>query len=204
MQKLGLALVLALGGCMSVPHGEQHANTVESAAAPQKVAPGLSANQDQIPTDVRRTTLIVRDIDNSLKLYRDVLGLRLNYNNPTTMTGIAIPAGGPDDKARFALLSANDPWVGMIGMLQWTDPELPDPGPYPTRMLPGGVVIVMNTDDIEGRCARAAEVPGVTINAEPHLQVFPSRNGSGELHVMGCTLFDPDGNLIEINQIVKR
>lgn len=192
--------VLALAACSAA--GDSSA-PVASANAP-KAAPGFIESGDKVPTDFRRTTLIVRDLDNSLKLYRDVLGLRLQYENPTEMTGKAIPAGGEGDKARFALLSANDPWVGMIGMLQWVDPPLPDPGPYPTRLKPGDIVLVMNTDDVEGRCARAKDVPGVTINAEPHLQIFGSRNGSGELHVMGCTLFDPDGNLIEINQIVKR
>lgn len=194
--------VLACGALAACSTGESSTRVASASSA--KSAPGFVESEEKVPTDVRRTTLIVRDIDNSLRLYRDVLGLRLQYENPTTMTGKAIPAGGSGDKARFALLSANDPWVGMIGMLQWVDPPLPDPGPYPTRMAPGGVVIVMNTDDVEGRCARAKDVPGVTINAEPHLQIFGSRNGSGELHVMGCTLFDPDGNLIEINQIVKR
>lgn len=197
--------LFALGACALMAACTTGEGTPEVASASaEKSAPGFIASEEKVPTDVRRTTLIVKDMDNSIRLYRDVLGLKLQYDNPTEMTGKAIPAGGPGDKARFALLSANDPWVGMIGMLQWVDPALPDPGPYPTRMGPGGVVIVMNTDDVEGRCTRAKDVPGVTINAEPHLQVFGSRNGSGELHVMGCTLFDPDGNLIEINQIVKR
>ena len=189
----------ALSGCATANENPQQTATVA-----QKTAPGLITAETPIPTDIRRTTLIVRSIDNSLKLYRDVLGLRLQYDNPTELTGKAIPAGGPGDKARFALLSANNTWVGMIGLLQWVDPPLPDPGPYPTRIGPGDIVIVINTDDIEGRCARAADVPGVTINAEAHLQIYGSRNGSGEIQMIGCTLFDPDGNLIEINQILKR
>lgn len=169
-----------------------------------RVAPGYRPPPEPLATDFRRTTLIVRDLDASLALYRDVIGLQLQYVTDSTMTGKAIPAGGEGDKAKFALLSANDPFVGMIGLLHWVEPSLPDPGPYPTRLTTGGVVLVFNTDRIEERCAEAAKVPGVTINAEAHLQVFPSRNDSGELHVMGCTMFDPDGNLIEINQIVKR
>ena len=35
---------------------------------------------EQIPVDVRRTTLIVRDVDRSLAFYRDALGLKLVYD----------------------------------------------------------------------------------------------------------------------------
>ena len=34
----------------------------------------------RIPVDIRRTTLVVRDIDKSLPLYRDALGLNVIYD----------------------------------------------------------------------------------------------------------------------------
>ena len=113
------------------------------------------------------------------------------------------PAGVPGAKARLVLLNANDPFVGWVGLMQWTDPPLPDPGAYPKRMGPGGVVLVLNTDDVAGRCAAAKQVPGVTFTAEPRLQVYPGRNGGPPIRVMGCNFFDPDGILIEMNQILN-
>ncbi|MGQ3228938.1 MAG: VOC family protein, partial [Blastomonas fulva] len=80
---------------------------------------------------------------------------------------------------------------------------LPDPGPYPKRMGPGGTVIVMNTDDVDGRCAAAAKIPGVTMTAPPRMQEYPGRNGGPVIRVRGCNFFDPDGTLIEMNQILK-
>ena len=166
------------------------------------VAPGIAVPAERLPTDVRRTTLIVRDMEASLKLYRDVVGMKVNYDTVVETSGVALPAGPPGAKARLVLLNANDGWVGWIGLMQWIEPKLPAV-PYPTRMGPGGVVIVMNTDDVEGRCKAAKSVPGVTFTAEPRLQVYPGRNGGPDIRVMGCNFFDPDGILIEMNQILK-
>ena len=100
------------------------------------------------------------------------------------------------------LLNGNDAWVGWIGLMQWVDPPLADPGPYPRRMRPGGHVIVLNTDDVEGRCAAAAKLPGVEMTAPPRLQQYPGRGDAPPIRVKGCNFFDPDGTLIEMNQIL--
>jgi catechol 2,3-dioxygenase-like lactoylglutathione lyase family enzyme len=165
--------------------------------------PMIEAPKERVPTDVRRVTIIVRDIENSLKLYRDVVGLKVNYDAVVTTSGVALPAGQPGAKARLVLLNANDPFVGWIGLMQWTDPPLEGPNDYPRRMTFGGHVIVMNTDDVEGRCAAAAKVPNVTMTAPPRMQEYPGRNGGPVIRVKGCNFFDPDGTLIEMNQIQK-
>jgi catechol 2,3-dioxygenase-like lactoylglutathione lyase family enzyme len=167
------------------------------------VAAGVEKPKDVVPTDIRRATIIVRDMENSLKLYRDVMGLKVNYDTVVPMSGVALPAGTPGAKARLVLLNGNDPYIGWVGLIQWVDPKLPDPGPYPKRMGPGGVVIVTNTDDVPGRCAAAAKVPGVTMTGPPREQIYPGRNGGPSIRVMGCNLFDPDGVLIEMNQLQK-
>lgn len=165
-------------------------------------SPGVEITE-RVPTDVRRTTMIVRDMENSLRLYRDVIGLKVNYDTVVETSGVALPAGEPGAKARLVLLNANDPWVGWIGLMEWLDPPLADPGPYPTRMGPGSHVIVMNTDDVDGRCTAAKAVPGVTFTAKARLQVYPGRNGGADIRVRGCNFFDPDGTLIEMNQILE-
>jgi catechol 2,3-dioxygenase-like lactoylglutathione lyase family enzyme len=166
-------------------------------------AAGVERPKTPVPTDIRRTTIIVRDMETSLKLYRDVMGLKVNYDTVVTMSGVALPAGTPGAKSRLVLLNGNDPFIGWIGLLQWTDPKLADPGPYPKRMGPGGIVIVTNTDDVPARCAAAAKVPGVTVTGAPREQVYPGRNGGPPIRVIGCNFFDPDGVLIEMNQLQK-
>jgi catechol 2,3-dioxygenase-like lactoylglutathione lyase family enzyme len=174
-----------------------------SAGTRTNVAVGVEKPKDVVPTDIRRATIIVRDMENSLKLYRDVMGLRVNYDTVVTMSGVALPAGPPGAKARLVLLNGNDPYIGWIGLMQWVDPKLPDPGLYPKRMRPGGVVIITNTDDVPGKCAAAAKVPGVTVTATPRQQIYPGRNGGPPIRVVGCNFFDPDGILIEMNQLQK-
>lgn len=193
-----LALMAVTTGCVVAVGNDAPVRTV--AAGPS--AAGVDEPEDRLPTDVRRSTIIVRDIENSLKLYRDVIGLEVNYDTTVTTSGVALPAGEPGATARLVLLNSNDPWVGWVGLMEWIDPVIPA-GEYPKRMGPGDVVMVMNTDDVEGRCEMAKSVPGVTFTAEPRLQVYPGRDGGADIRVMGCNFFDPDGILIELNQILN-
>lgn len=193
MKRYLIALTCLLAGCA--------AQTPPPGMATS--SPGVEKPSERLPTDIRRVTLIVRDMENSLKLYRDVMGLKVNYDAVLPTSGVALPAGEPGAKARLVLLNGNDPFIGWIGLMQWIDPPLPDPGPYPRRMGPGGHVIVTNTEDIDRRCAEAARVPGVTVTAPPRPQQYPGRNGAPPINVRGCNFFDPDGTLIELNQLLK-
>ena len=170
---------------------------------PIAASPGVEKPAERLPTDIRRVTMIVRSMENSLKLYRDVMGMKVNYDTVVTMSGVALPAGEPGAKARLVLLNGNDPFIGWIGLMEWLDPKLPDPGPYPKRMGIGGHVIITQTDDLDRRCVEAAKVPGVTMTAPARDQSYPGRNGAPPIKVRGCNFFDPDGTLIEMNQLLK-
>ena len=167
------------------------------------VAAGVAKPAERLPTDIRRVTMIVRRMEISLALYRDVMGMKINYDATLPMSGVALPAGEPGAQARLVLLNSNDPYIGWIGLMEWLSPRLPDPGPYPKRMGIGSHVIVTNTDDIDTRCAAAAKIPGVTMTAQPRDQEYPGRNGAPPIRVRGCNFFDPDGTLIELNQLLK-
>lgn len=162
-----------------------------------------AADRAASPADVRRMTIIARDIGRSLAFYRDVLGLTVNYDAVVPMSGVALPAGTPGAKARLVLLQGRDPWLGWVGLLEWLEPRLPDPGPYPTRLGIGGHVLVVNVDDAAGRCAAAARVPGVTVTAPARVASYPGRGGAPPIRVLGCALFDPDGTFVEVNQILR-
>jgi len=82
---LCVGVALALSACRSETRPQKEQSVV---AAPD-------ASTQKFPTDLRRTSLIVSDIDESLKLYRDVLGFQVNYDAEVTMSGVALPAGVP-------------------------------------------------------------------------------------------------------------
>lgn len=200
MKFMVLAAVLAL----TVPAAAA-ARIVPALAATQtgRSAAGVTAPKQRLPTDVRRVTILVRDMENSLKLYRDVIGLQVNYDQRLTVSGVALPAGVPGNKVRLVLLNGNDPFIGWIGLMQYFEPALPAKDPYPKRLEAGGHVLILNTDDAAKRCEMAKKVPGVTFTAEVREQIYPGRNGGADIHVMGCNFFDPDGTLVEMNQIVE-
>ncbi len=194
---LAAAATLALGGCISV---------TENTTTPQTAQPAgsLSAvdTKDRAPTDIRRTTIIVRDMDRSLAFWRDTLGMKMNYDTQVELSGVNLPLGEPGSKARLVLLNANDSFIGWIGLMEVVDPPLDEPA-YPRRLSVGSPVIVVNTDDVPARCAAAKAVPGVTMTAEARLQTYPSRTGGPDIRVMGCNVFDPDGVAVEINQLLN-
>jgi catechol 2,3-dioxygenase-like lactoylglutathione lyase family enzyme len=194
----GAALAATLAGCAHAADEAQPA----VAAAPAPQAAGVEKPKERLPTDVRRATLIVRDMEKSLALYRDVIGLQVNYDTTVQTSGVALPAGEPGATARLVLLNANDPWVGWIGLMEWVDPPIPA-GEYRKRMGPGDVVLILNTDDAAKRCEMVKGLAGITFTSEARLQVYPGRNGGPDIRVMGCNFFDPDGILIELNQILS-
>lgn len=147
---------------------------------------------------LKRTTLIVRDLARSLAFYRDGLGLTVWYDDEVVLSGRGLAAGQPGDRTRLVILKAQDPVIGMLGLLQWVEPALPPPAAERTRLGIGDVVFVMQTDDVAGVRQRLAAL-GARIFAEPH--PFEVRGADGQVARMtSLSVWDPDGYFIELNQ----
>jgi catechol 2,3-dioxygenase-like lactoylglutathione lyase family enzyme len=157
---------------------------------------------ERIPVDVRRTTLIVRDVDRSLAFYRDALGLRLVYDQLIVRPGRAEDPPGTQRKMRLALLRANDSFVGVVGLLEYTSPRLPDPPLVQARPGIGEVILVINAQDLDKRFERVRSTPGVQVASEPQLTQYPSPDGKGTIPVRVSAVWDPDGYFIELNQLL--
>jgi pimeloyl-ACP methyl ester carboxylesterase/catechol 2,3-dioxygenase-like lactoylglutathione lyase family enzyme len=150
------------------------------------------------PTDVvRRTTLIVHDIDASLRFYRDVLGFTLWLDNrgkvgPNSLP-VDLPPGAP---SRFVVMKGRHPWVGMIGLLQYGDSR---EAPAPRAVVsPGDAVLMIETTDLQGIHARMRAAKTRILRAPETSEV----TGAGGARWKATFLFayDPDGHLLEINQ----
>lgn len=183
----GVALVLTLAAVL-VPHGR-----VEAAPVPAA---------EHGPVDVRRTTLVVRDVDRALAFYRDALGLKVVYDQLITRPPREGDTPGAERRMRLALLRANDDFVGVIGLLEYTSPRLPDPANEAKRPGIGDVILVINAADLDERFERVRATPGVRVATEPHLTSYPAPDGKGSIAVRFSAVWDPDGYFVELNQLL--
>lgn len=198
-----LGAVIAIGGC--APSNGSEGDPAK-AGSPQTAAMAMDGVEiaERLPTDIRRASIVVRDMENSLAFYRDVLGLEVNYDTVVELSGVNLPVGEPGTKARLVLLNGNDPYLGWVGLLHPFEPELEGADePYATRLAPGTAFLVVNTDDAEKTCEAATKVEGVTMTGPTRLQIYPGRDGRPDIEVRGCNVFDPNGVAVEINQLLN-
>ena len=150
-------------------------------------------------TVIKRTTLIVRDAEKSIAFYRDVIGMKEYYNQTMPVGGIIIPVGDGEAQVHLGIMEGTSPDVGKIGMLEWTDPALPDPGPYRKRLGIGDLIFVTETDDMVALYERLLDCPDCKIHCHPHDWQVPLPDGSGFKDLTTMSFFDPDGFFFEVN-----
>lgn len=169
------------------------------AAARQRLLESPDAYTEQpMPNLVKRTTLIVRDVERSMRFYRDVLGLDAWYDDEIVLSGQGLAAGAAGDRTRLVIMKSVDPVVGMIGLLQWLEPPLPAPPGDRDRLGIGDVVFVMQSDDLHAVHRRLLDW-GARIFAAPH--EFTVRGADGAVVTMtSISFWDPDGYFFELNQ----
>jgi catechol 2,3-dioxygenase-like lactoylglutathione lyase family enzyme len=148
---------------------------------------------DRIPVDVRRTTLIVRNMDRSLAFWRDALGLKVVYDRMLFQ---------PPNETRLVLLRANDEFIGLIGLMERQATKATAPPVVYERASYGNVIVVINAKDQEQRLEKVRQVPGVKLQGEPQRIEYPSPDGKGTIPVMVTYLWDPDGYFVELNKIL--
>lgn len=163
----------------------------------------IEAPVDVNPLDLRRTTLVVRDIEKSLALYRDALGMTVEYDQELTSPGLAMRYGADgQNRSRLVLLKANDSFIGMLGLWQFLDQTEQDLAePDAADFTPGEIVLLFNSKTLDVTFPAAAAAPGVTIIGEPKERRYPSP--AGDIVVLVSMLVDNDGHTIELNQIVS-
>ena len=163
---------------------------------------GPVAEADRVPIDLRRTTLVVRDIDASLAFYRDALGMHVIYDNVIRTPRDAASDAEADRASRLVFLRANDDFIGIIGLLQYRKPVKPAANQGDEPFSTGSIVLLFNSADLDAAFERAREVNGVRVVAEPSRIEYPSYDGEGTIPVMVSVLTDPDGFVVELNQLL--
>ena len=148
---------------------------------------------------VKRTTLIVRDMAASRRFYEYVLGMSVWLETEFVLSGAGLAAGKAGDRTHLVIMRAQDPKVGMIGLLQWLEPPWPAPPP-PAEVTYGMPIFVVETGDAEGLANRADEI-GARVYSRP--RCWSTRGARGETRrLLGVSVFDPDGHFFECNQVL--
>jgi hypothetical protein len=158
----------------------------------------------KVPTDFRRLTMMVARMEPTLAVYRDILGMDVYYDQQVE---VSVPGALPEEgksPARLVILRCNDPYIGMLGLMELLDRSLPPPGPRREgdRLKPGEAVLVMQHENVEAAYEKLKDIEGVQIVSKPQVAEFKSDSG-GVLHIEGLRFFDPNGYFVDLNQVVE-
>ncbi|MDX2224113.1 MAG: VOC family protein [Rhodospirillaceae bacterium] len=177
--------------------------TVVLALASGRPTPGLaqtpSAEDGPI---VRRTTLLVSDVPASRAFY-EAIGFKLwldwdgtqDPNDPT-----ALPLAAPATGSRIVIMAGRDPTAGMVGLLQFRDPALPDNRRVADRLGIHDAILVIESRDLAAIAARVPALGGRVLRAPaPYVSDGPL----GRKHGADMLLADPDGYVVEVTETFR-
>ena len=154
-----------------------------------------------VETTVRRTTLIVSDIEKSREFYQHILGMSVFWEDDFVLSGKGLPADDPHAKTHLVILKCQDPSIGMIGLLEFIDPPLAVPATQRDTLQIGDIVLLMSVDDVN-EVYEKINGQGYRIVAEPHEWEVPGADGA-VVKLRTLSLFDRDGYFIELNQTLN-
>ncbi len=194
---VGIAAALGLSACATTdnaPHG--HGNMTGEEIVQYRDKNPYPVN----PVNLRRTTMVVKDMEAALALYRDALGMQVVYDQELSSEGLSMrhKADGKN-RSRLVLMQTNSGQMGMVGLWQFldqTDKDLAEPDP--ADFTPGEIVLLFHAENLKETFAKASKVAGVKVLGEPHERRYPSP--AGDIVVMVSMLVDMNGHTIELNQ----
>lgn len=150
---------------------------------------------------VSRTTVFVRDIDESLKLYRDILGMtpRVDRTLEGEFWNGVVGTHGEDKKIKVLIMQTQKgEQVGNVGLFQYVDENDGPPVYKPPRIQTGDVALIFLTEDIFG-IYEEAKAAGYTIVSPPS-NADPNAGPDDGYEMI---FFDRDGIAINLIQRAK-
>lgn len=157
----------------------QVVDLVPRSTVSQRVSPAFQEGQALAP--MARATIFVRDVDESLKLYRDILGLKPMFDSRWSGKGINAIQNTQDLVLRACVLMAGESIQGNIGIYQLSGEAQPAAAPRQTAdTRTGDFAVVFPTRDIWGLYQRIRDAgyvivsPPVTLLQHPGYKVQPT------------------------------
>lgn len=151
---------------------------------------------------VKRTTLLVSDIEQSIAFYEGIgFSIWLDRGGERDPEGGDLPLNGKAAYSRIVIMSGQHPDWAMIGLLQYDNPPLPwtrdkdDP-----TIGTSDAVLVIVTDDMDQVHQNLLRL-NATILSGPRNYTSNSVNGKKYGQIMFFQ--DPDGRVIEMTEISR-
>jgi catechol 2,3-dioxygenase-like lactoylglutathione lyase family enzyme len=150
-------------------------------------------------SSMTRATIFVRDLDQSLKLYRDLLGLTTRVDTIVEGPRINEIMGTSDYGLKAVILQAGDSIIGNVGIYEIIGDDRSPLSPPSNRVdtVTGDFAVVFITDDIDGVTEKviAAGYPLVS----PPMVLFP--NPEAEVQTREMMFRDHDGVLVNLIEL---
>lgn len=150
-------------------------------------------------TAMHRATIFVRDRAKSMKLYRDILGMRVFFDNFWDSPPINAIMGTSGETLRGTVLEGSgSPLYGKLGIYQLSPASVRRAGaPSRSRKAQvGDIAVVFVVDDID-RLAGLIKAGGYVIISPPTIL---RRNPSYKVQGREMLFRDPDGILVNLIQ----
>ena len=142
---------------------------------------------------VKRSTIIVKDMEQSLKYYRDLLGMEVFFQGDIGNPGASQLMGHRISGLRMVVLTVGDSQLGMVGLMELKDPDPPlQATAWSHAVKTGETILVIPTDNMRALHERML-TEGYTVVTAPTRMDVPNRP---EIHEMMAR--DPDGVIINL------
>jgi catechol 2,3-dioxygenase-like lactoylglutathione lyase family enzyme len=152
-------------------------------------------------TPLKRTAIIVTDMQASLRFYRDILGLgiwvegRAGREMPAMFRLLGVPAGA----VHWVILQSGKVDWGMVGLFELKRPTPPRTRPASSlQATRGEACLVFHSTDVDA-VHRGAQALGLRIVCPPTMLEIPERGVLSK----EMTLRDPNGVLVNVIQNVR-
>jgi catechol 2,3-dioxygenase-like lactoylglutathione lyase family enzyme len=144
---------------------------------------------------VRRTTVVVSNMERSLAFYRDLLGMDVYYQGEIGNPGASAVTAVDCESIRMVVLNVGGAELGMVGLMEirGARPALAATQ-WDTRLKTGEAILVIPTENMKLLHQRLLEA-GACVVAPPVRIEVPGRP---EVHEM--MVRDPDGLVVNLTQ----
>ena len=160
-------------------------------------------------TVLRRTTLVVHDLERSIEFY-ETLGLDRFYQSSRTVAedssvigGADLPLSGSPGASEIVILIGPDADTGMIGLLSYTDPPLAPVRDNIDGIGRGDVILMFVVDDLHGVFEKLEKF-GTRMHSAPYRYEVTDNDGQRVSSGWRMFVYDPDGHLIEVSEPSER